>query len=262
MDQLVPVTRAILAAMGRDVHANAIISGDYTNVSASGIHTQIAARDVHTYHVWGPAYGATQRMEFGPTSGSNQVKPLLSQIGIKPSPGQLESFVNACKQECNARKAPLSDSEIMARAIMRFDEKESPLRVDEYVLSITRGATHFAMRGSMDGAAFSRRMNNGGDLQTVIKTLHGIVAPRGYDFEFFDLAVRLVPTIDKKTLLAGIIPAHLGLDSKMCATTTIRGADGQLYAATNVHDRSMHTIIESAINAVQDYGLIKSIRRT
>ncbi|MFX1260114.1 MAG: hypothetical protein ACFFAN_19875 [Promethearchaeota archaeon] len=258
---LVLRTHAILAALGRRVPDEAIVSGSRVNISTAGIHTDLVVKDFATYHINGNKYGAKPMIEFGSTSGANQLIPVLKKIGINKIKKELIPFAEQLKKKCNSAKAAMSETDIMYEAIHYFYEFEDPFIVSDYCIRNQKNRRLIVLlKGIYYGKSFKEINYGSRTLETLINTIKRIT---GY-IELIDFKPQVIPRIPEKYLTwkqgeTPAIPDGLDICSYLKVTTQI--TDGNdIYTGEGTTDDVFKSIIDSTINAMIKMETIKKFK--
>jgi len=251
LKDLVPTTHAILAALGRSVPAEAIISGSRVNTTTSGIHANLVMKRTDAYHIHGDTYGPGITIEFGPTSGSTQVIPILAKLGIERQKADIERFTNRLKRKCNEEKTVLDETSVMYEAAHEFKGIIDPLVVDDYAITTRKGQkSGVELAGSYRGGRFDVRFEDNGPVEALLGALRGIV---GIPIELTSHELPVIQKIPEEYLSwkAGEyprIPHILDMHAKLQATTTITDGERQ-YTSSARREDSFQAIADSVIQA-------------
>jgi len=263
LNLLVPYAKGILGALGRTIPAEARVSGFRTNVSTAGIHTDLASKEGITYHIHGDRYGAIPILEFGPTSGSEQLLPLLTEMGFKSKKHDdpLEEFSTYLKEKCNHEKRSLTETDVMYEAVKRFSDKEDPLVVVNYRTSTDSetGKTKLEMK------CFYHRMErdlvyeDNGPVEATIGALNCLLN-QGED-KALHLA-RFEPSVVPKIPWEYLnwepgkypdVPEDLNVGSSLRVVTGVRNTTAtnghEIYYGIASRENSEMTIVESVLDA-------------
>jgi len=263
-DLVVPYAKAILAALGRIIPEEALVSGYRTNVSTAGIHTDIASKDNATYHINGTKFGATPVLEFGPTSGSEQIRPLLHELGFefeKHDP-TLDRFANELKQQCNDEKRSLTETDVMYQAVKIFGNVEDPMQNIGYRIVIETGfKPTVEMDGEYNGHKFHLTTDETeGSIEGIISGLDEVINSEG---ERTLSLVKFEPTVVPKipaeylTWTPGEfprVPEGLDMHSDLRVITGIRNKSAtnghEVYYGYACEEDSAGTMFDSVIDAI------------
>jgi len=268
LKELVPATRAILGALGRSVPAEAIVSGYRVNVSTAGIHTDIAMKEKKAYHIYGDSFGADLEIEFGATSGANQIIPIIEKIGFKveKTDPKVGEFTNLMKERCNKDKRALKDTEIMYYAVHHFRDIEDPLKVDNYSVMATKTEkSEVSLFGSYRGKRFEVSSTENGVIEAVISNINKIFEKYGKGkIKLMIFRPQVIPKIAEEFLSwkkgeYPKIPKGLDVRSDLRAITGISDAErnGIVYYGFASEEDSLKTIIDSVIDAAVKMETVK-----
>lgn len=252
--ELVPATAAIVGALGKTVPAESIVSGSRVNVSTAGIHTDLVMKNIMTYHINGDKYGAEPIVEFGPTSGANQIIPVLEKIGISKDKREIADFTNRIKSECNSSKRTFTETDIMYEAIRFFGKMENPLIIDDYTAITRKKKQPFAeIEGSYEGREFREVCADNGIVETVLGLAGKITGKK--EMRMVHFKPEVIPVIPDKYLSwkKGDFPSFpKGLDvhSQLRVRTGITNGDGEVYYGFASSEDSFTTIVDSVIDAI------------
>ncbi|MBN2454505.1 hypothetical protein JXB11_03080 [Candidatus Woesearchaeota archaeon] len=260
LKQLVPYTVAILGALGRTVPDEALVSGSRTNISTAGIHTHLTSKDIEAYHISGSKYGAEPVMEFGPTSGAEQVLPLLDSIGLRFDKHDkvLTSFVGAMKEQCNREKRSLTETDILYNAVMEFGNIEKPLKWISYTITTGNGRrTSVKLSCTYNGENFGIRKEADGAVEALVGALEEAL---GKELKLVDFKPSVVPKIPQKYLhwtgQYPEVPSGLDIGSDFRLQTGIMNG-GRVYSGFASGEDTFQTIADSCIDAVLKMAAIE-----
>ncbi|MFH1181723.1 MAG: hypothetical protein V1702_02080 [Candidatus Woesearchaeota archaeon] len=263
--QLVPYTAAILGALGRTVPDEAIVSGSRTNVSTAGIHTDIASKDIATYHINGDKYGATPAMEFGPTSGAEQLLSLLEGIGFsfEKSDEALKEFVDERKEQCNREKRSLSETDILYHAVKTFGDIEDPMKDVSYSIKTEKSKkTAVDLSCSYTGNKATSSSEANGAVEAIVGALDKIVSRESGHLHLVQFNPSVAPKIPAKYLQweqgkYPDVPSGLDIGSDFRLQTGIMNGSGRIYNGFASGEDTFQTIADSCIDAVVKMAAIE-----
>lgn len=270
LKELGPSTIAILAALGRTVPYEALVTGYRTNVSTAGIHTDIAATNALAYHINGDRYGIKPILEFGPTSGREQLLPLLGKIGFEfdKKDTKLEEFSNILKTMSNDEKRSLTETDAMYRAVRFFGGVEDCLTDMHYKIETESGKpAMIKMRYKFNGKEGEVEYSDNGAVEAVIGALNLVINPSGDKIlHLARFEPRVVPRIPVEYLHweKGQYP-HTAIDldvhSDLRVQTAIRNTSAtngqETYFGIASEECSFKTIADSLIDAVKKMATIE-----
>ena len=251
---LVPSTVAIVGALGKTVPSEAIVAGRRVNVSTAGIHTDLVMKDIMTYHINGNKYGAEPILEFGPTSGANQIIPVLEKIRIKKEKSEIVEFTNRIKFECNRNKRNFTETDIMYEAILFFGKMKCPLIIDDYTVITRKKKQPFTeIEGRYGGNEFREVHTENGIVETILGLAEKITGKGTMKMVYFKPEV--IPVIPNEYLTwengeFPAVPVGLDVHSDLRVRTGVKNGDGIVYYGFASSEDSFTTIIDSVIDAV------------
>ena len=226
-------------------------------MSTAGIHTDIALKDEHTYHINGDTYGATPMVEFGPTSGGNQLIPILKDMGIdrEKSHPDVIKFTNMLKEKCNNQKRALNETDIMYAAIHFFDpDFKDPLEVTEYrILTTKTDLPKVEIEAKYNGEIYNPNIDlEQGSVEAILSAFNTIIQSQEQrDLRLVDFITEVIPKIPEMFLMwrkgrYPLIPKGLDIHSDFRVTAGIRDDwnGGRIFYGTHTGEDSFKTIIE------------------
>lgn len=249
MRRLVPVTRAIAAAMGRPIPAESLVAGFNTNTSTSGIHTQKAGNDPNAYHIYGETFGAKPILEFGPTSGANQVVVTLAKVGIEKTKTDVAEFTNKLKYEANAQKRALSETELQYRGIHEFSDVKNPLEHVQFFAPVfPSGNQALAMYAKYQGKRHFRFASSSGPVTAMLDCMKAVVG-NGISIRHFQPYV--VPSLPEEYLTwddEPKLPVKLN-ESELQVSCAIESGD-ELFWGYAKDQNSMRVQVNAPLDAI------------
>jgi 2-isopropylmalate synthase len=267
---LVPYTTAILGALGRTIPDEALVSGSRTNVSTAGIHTAIASKSIATYHINGEKYGAKPVMEFGPTSGAEQVLSPLRSIGFmyRKHDKKLGAFVSSLKEQCNAEKRSLTETDVLYYAIKAFGSNDEPLKNIGYAITTKKGKkAAVELTASYDGQAVSAQKEANGPVEAMVGALEEILGRQPGSFHLVQFRPSVVPKIPAKYLAwekgrYPEVPSGLGIGSDFRQHVGIMNGSGRVYYGFASGEDTFQAIADACTDAVVKMAAIERWEKT
>jgi len=118
LDELVPVCRRVLDALGVDVPPGEPVIGERVHRHESGLHTAAMLREPSTYEAFDPrSYGGERELLFGTNTGHGAARALLADAGIEPTDERVAAALDALQTAALERGKPLDEAD--AREVVR-----------------------------------------------------------------------------------------------------------------------------------------------